>query len=89
MPLSIEKGTKPVAGRIGPRFQGAEDEFWVLKGGETPDNLSDTSYTNLALEPHTDGTFFSVAPGYVRIKLINVKKLDIFVSIKINYECGK
>ena len=63
VPLSIDKGTKPVAGRIGPRFQGPEDEFWVLKGGETPENLSDTSYTNLALEPHTDGTFFSVAPG--------------------------
>ena len=63
-PLSIENGTKCIAQRIGPRFQGPEDEFWVLKGSPTtPDTLSDTAYLSIALDPHTDGTFFSTAPG--------------------------
>ena len=84
-PLSIEKGTKPLAQRIGPRFQGMknnqslnqliqnlqlllisgpEAEFWILEGKpDSPDSVSDTSYTSIALEPHTDGTFFSTAPG--------------------------
>ena len=65
-PLSLEKGTKPVAEKFGPIYIGpyGNSGYWELTSTGQPVNTSDASYTNIALNPHTDGTYFMVAPGY-------------------------
>ena len=64
-PMSIEKGTKPIADRIGPIFsnQYTSTGLWELNNKGQADHTSDASYMNIALNPHTDGTYYMTAPG--------------------------
>ena len=64
-PMSIEKGTKPIADRIGPisNNQYTSTGYWELNNKGQADHTSDASYMNIALNPHTDGTYYMTAPG--------------------------
>jgi len=64
-PMSIENGTKPIADRIGPisNNQYTKHGYWELNNKGQADHTSDASYTNIALNPHTDGTYYMTAPG--------------------------
>ena len=61
-PISTNLGTKIVAERIGPIFRTMYGNLWELTTKQSID-VSDTSYTNGQLEPHTDATYLNPATG--------------------------
>ena len=61
-PKNTKMGTKTVAERIGPIFQNTYGNTWELTAIQEQ-NVSDTSYTNVRLEPHTDATYLNPATG--------------------------
>ena len=55
-------GTRAVAERIGPIFNNTYGSTWELTSRQAT-NVSDTSYSNGRLEPHTDATYLNPASG--------------------------
>ena len=48
--------------RLGQIMKTPYGEMWEFSSNQ-PDNVSDSAYTSEALGPHTDGTYFALAPG--------------------------
>ncbi len=44
-------------------FLGLYNGAWEVSASNANDEVSDTAYTNLPLEPHNDGTYHSQSPG--------------------------
>lgn len=55
-PVSTEKGTNVISQRIGPLYNTTYGLYWELASKEQ-EKVSDASYGNNAIEPHTDATY--------------------------------
>ena len=55
-PVNTEKGTNVVSQRIGPIYNTTYGLYWELASKEQ-EKVSDASYGNAAIEPHTDATY--------------------------------
>ena len=62
-PVCAEKGTRATVERLGPIQRNVYGDIWVFSPGKGEEGSSDSSYTNLRLESHTDGTYMTEAPG--------------------------
>jgi len=70
-PVCKEAGTRTCVERMFPVLQTAYDDVWEFSNEMLPGS-SDSSYTDLALASHTDGTYLTQSPG-----------LQVFHCIKV------
>lgn len=61
-PVCRDAGTRAAVERMFPVLQTVYDDVWQFSN-EMVEGSSDSSYTDLALASHTDGTYFTEAPG--------------------------
>jgi len=62
-PVCVEKGTRATVERLATIQKNLYGDVWVFSPDLSHEGSSDTSYTNLGLKSHTDGTYLSEAPG--------------------------
>ena len=71
-PVCKDAGTRAAVERMFPVLKTEYDDVWQFSN-EMLEGSSDSSYTDLALASHTDGTYFTEAPGLQARKIILLK----------------